>query len=265
MTPVLLIGAGRLGGALLQGWRGADAFPSAALMIRCPRSNPAVEAAVAAGAAFNPPDADLAAAQTVVLAVKPQLLREVALGYAPLLSPDAVVVSVAVGVSVADLAAALGGRRVARAMPTTGVAVARGVAALYAEDPVALARARALFEPVATVVELPREALMLQAGAVAGSGPAYLYAFVEALERVGEQAGLPPDAARTLARAAVVGAAAHLDASGADPAELRRQVASPGGITEAALKVLQGDHGPRSAAGRGCWPPTWPGPRQLAR
>ena len=240
---VLLIGAGRMGGALLQGWRTAGALPFDQLLIRCPSANAAVEAATAAGACFNPPDRDLAAAQTVVLAVKPQKWREVAAAYAPLLSPEAVIVSVLVGVRAADLAAGFGGRRIARAMPTTGVALAQGVAALHAGDAEALARAHALFDPVATAVALPSEDLMDAAAATSGSAPAYLYAFVDALAAAGASAGLPPAAADRLARATVVSAAAMLEATGAEPMELRRQVASPGGSTEAALRVLMGEGG----------------------
>lgn len=81
------------------------------------------------------------------------------------------------------------------------------------------------------------------ATAVAGSAPAYLYAFLEALEAAGVSQGLPPDAARTLARATIVGAAALLDETGAEPSQLRGQVTSPGGTTEAALKVLLSDRG----------------------
>ena len=241
--PVLLIGAGRLGGALLTGWRAAPAPPFDRLLIRCPRANPAVDAAVAAGARFNPPDAALAEVATVVLAVKPQKLRDVAAAYDLLLPSEAVVLSLAAGVRLADVADAFSGRRTARVMPTTGVAIGRGVAAVHAPDAEARARAHALFEPVATVADLADEAQMDAAAAVVGSGPAYLYAFTEALERAGAEVGLPPEAARDFARATVTGAAAHLDASGAEPAELRAQVASPGGITEAALKVLGGAGG----------------------
>jgi len=97
--------------------------------------------------------------------------------------------------------------------------------------------------PVAKVVPLEREDLMHAATAVAGSGPAYLYAFVEALEAAGVSAGLDPEAAQALARATIAGAAALLAESGEDPAELRRQVTSPGGTTEAALNVLLGEKG----------------------
>jgi pyrroline-5-carboxylate reductase len=128
-------------------------------------------------------------------------------------------------------------------MPTTAVGVGQGVASVYAADPQARARARALFAPVATVVDLADEDLMHAATAVSGSAPAYLYAFVEALEAAGAALGLPDGAARDLARATTAGAAALMAATGADAAELRRQVTSPGGTTEAALEVLMGEGG----------------------
>ena len=236
--PILLIGAGRLGGALLDGWGLTNAVPAADILIRARTVTVAATAAVARGARLDPPDADLRAACTVVIGVKPMALGEVAKAYAPLLAADAVIVSLLVGVEAADVSKAFGGRRVARVMPTTGVAIGRGAASLYADDPEALAAAHALFDPVAATVDLADEALMPAAAAVSGSGPAYLFAFVEALEAAAREAGLPEEAARTLGRATITGAAAHLHALDADPADLRRQVASPGGTTEAALKVL---------------------------
>jgi pyrroline-5-carboxylate reductase len=136
-------------------------------------------------------------------------------------------------------------------MPTTAVAIGQGTASIYAEDMAARARAHALFDPVATTADLAEEGLMDAATAVSGSGPAYVYAFVEALEAAGEKAGLAPDVARALARATVVGAANLMRESGTEPAELRRQVTSPGGTTEAALKVLMADDGFGSLLQRG--------------
>jgi pyrroline-5-carboxylate reductase len=170
-------------------------------------------------------------------------LRQAAGEVAPLLGADAVIVSIAAGVASADVAAAFGGRRVARVMPTTAAAIGQGTASIYAADPEARARAHALFAPVGAVVDLPDEDLMHAATAVSGSAPAYLYAFVEALEAAGAALGLPAAAARDLARATTIGASALLAETGADPAELRRQVTSPAGTTEAALKVLLGDTG----------------------
>jgi pyrroline-5-carboxylate reductase len=244
---VLIIGAGRLGGALLDGWGIAGTPAPQRLLLRVRTVTAAAQAAADRGAVLNPPDPALHAAEVVVLAMKPFALAEVAQTYAPLLSPDAVIVSLLVGVEAAEVARAFGGRRVARAMPTTAVAIAQGTASLIADDADALAAAHALFDPVATTVDLDSEAQMPAAAAVSGSGPAYLYAFVEALEAAGLAQGLPAQAARTLAQATVTGSAAYLQRSGADPAALRRQVASPGGTTEAALKVL-------TDAGRGLGP-----------
>lgn len=240
MKPILLLGAGRMGGALIAGWRRAGAVDPGELMIRDPAPGP--EAKVS-GADINPDDAALREARTVVLAVKPQTWREAAAAVAPHLAADAIVVSVAAGVRTADLTEAFGGRRVARVMPTTAAAIGLATTSVFSADPEARARAHALFEPIGTVVDLGDEALLHAATAVSGSAPAYLYAFVEALEAAGVRAGLSAEAAQTLARATMAGAAALMAESGEDPAELRRQVTSPAGTTEAALKVLLGDHG----------------------
>jgi pyrroline-5-carboxylate reductase len=128
-------------------------------------------------------------------------------------------------------------------MPTTAAAICQGTASLYADDPAALARAHALFEPLGTVVDLVDEGQMHAATAVSGSAPAYLYAFIESLEAAGALAGLAPADASRLARSTITGAAALLAESGENPAELRRQVTSPSGTTEAALNVLLGEKG----------------------
>lgn len=238
ITPILMLGAGRMGGAMVEGWRAAQAFAPSDLMIRDPLPGPSAQAAAEAGAVLNPPDSELARARTVVLAVKPQLWREAAAEVAAWLAEDAVIVSIAAGVKAQDISKEFGGRPVARVMPTTAAAIGQGTASLYADDPAALARAHALFEPLGTVVDLADEGLMHAATAVSGSAPAYLYAFIEALEGAGAAAGLSPEDARRLARSTLTGAAALLARTGEDPAELRRQVTSPGGTTEAALNVL---------------------------
>jgi pyrroline-5-carboxylate reductase len=243
ITPILMLGAGRMGGAMLEGWLRAHAFAARDLMIRDPMPGPAAMAAGEAGANLDPSEADIASAKTVVLAVKPQLWREAAAGIAPLLAADAVVVSIAAGVKASDIAQAFGGRRVARVMPTTAVAIGQGTASLHADDAAALATARALFEPLGGVVALGDESAMHAATAVSGSAPAYLYAFIESLEAAGITAGLSPEDASLLARSTVTGAAALLAVTGEAPTELRRQVTSPGGTTEAALNVLLGPKG----------------------
>jgi len=243
ITPILMLGAGRMGGAILEGWRRADAFPAADILIADPQPGEAALAAQAAGARLNPSDADLLEAKTVILAVKPQVWQAAAAQFAPRLAFDAVIVSIAAGVKSADIARAFGGRPVARVMPTTAAAIGQGTASLYAADPAARDRARALFAPLGTVAELADEEQMHAATAVSGSGPAYLYAFIEALEGAASAAGLAPGEAALLARSTITGAAALLAESGAEPADLRRQVTSPGGTTEAALNVLLGAKG----------------------
>ena len=243
MTPILMLGAGRMGGALIEGWRAAGAFQASELIIREPHANPTLDAAMASGALVNPPDGDLARAKTVLLAVKPQMWREAAAQVAAHLAPDAVVVSIAAGVRADDISEAFGGRAVARVMPTTAVAVGQGTASIYAAEPAARERAHALMAPVGAVVDLSDEMLMHAATAVSGSAPAYLYAFVEAREAAGAAAGLPPADSARLARSTIAGAATLMARSGVEPAELRRQVTSPGGTTQAALDVLLADGG----------------------
>ncbi len=242
-TPVLILGAGRMGGALIDGWTRTGAFQPSDLILRDPNPGPVALAAQAAGAQLNPPDAVLAQAATVLLAVKPQAWRQAAEAVVPLLEPGAVVVSIAAGVKTEDLAAVFGGRPVARVMPTTAVALAKGVASIYAAEPLARQRAHDLFDSVAIGVDLDDEALMDAATGVSGSGPAYLYAFVEALEAAAQGQGFSAEASARMVRGTLIGAAALLDQSGEEPAELRRQVTSPGGTTEAALKVLMGASG----------------------
>lgn len=235
MTPILLLGAGRMGGALIEGWLAAGAFAASDIMVRDPHA-PKIK-----GVRINPSDAELAAAKTVVLAVKPQVWREASAAIVPHLAPDAIVVSIAAGVRQADIAQVFGGRGTARVMPTTAVAIRQGTVSIFSPDAEARERARSLFAPVGTVVEVETEADMHAATAVSGSGPAYLYAFVEALEAAGVSAGLAEDVAIDLARSTVIGAAALMAHSGAQPAELRKQVTSPGGTTQAALEVLMAE------------------------
>src|SRR5207244_2104290 len=139
---------------------------------------------------------------------------EAAAEVAPWLAADAVIVSIAAGVRTQDIAREFGGRCTARVMPTTAAAIGQGTASLYADDPAALARAHALFEPLGSVVDLADEALMHAATAVSGSAPAYLYAFIESLEAAGVAAGLSRAEASRLARSTLTGAAALLAESG---------------------------------------------------
>ncbi len=227
-----------MGGALIEGWQAAGAFTPDQIMVRDPFVS---DALAVSGAIINPPDAELSSAKTVLLAVKPQLWREASAAIADKLAPDAIIVSIIAGVSEATIAGVFDGRRVARVMPTTAVAIRQGAASIHATDPAALDAARALFAPVAKVVELDNEDLLHAATGLSGSSPAYLYAFMEGLEAAGVKAGFSPQQAAILARATIAGAAALMTLSGEEPAELRKQVTSPNGTTQAALNVLMKD------------------------
>lgn len=234
-ATTLLVGCGRLGSAILEGWRRTAAVPMAELAILTPSEKPAAEAARAEGASINPED--LGGVRRVVLAVKPAKWRAVAEHLTPRLAEGAVIVSVMAGVRAGDLETAFR-RPVARVMPTTAVRLGKGAAAVWAPDPTARAAALALFVPLASTVEVEDEALIDVATAMSGSGAAYVYAFVEALARAGEGQGLPRDEALALARATASGAMAMMRDAGRSPSELIGEVASPGGTTEAGLKVL---------------------------
>lgn len=237
--PVLLIGAGALGSSMLKGMRIAGHIKPADMLILDLNPGAEAQAYAAEGARLNPDPSVWAEAQTVILAIKPQSWRGAAQILVGNLNPEAVMVSVMAGVRCADLADVFAPLKVSRVMPTTGVATGRGVASLYAADARALQVASDLFSPMASTVVLDHEDLIDAATAVSGSGPAYVYAFVSALATAGEATGLTPDDARRLARATLISAANLLDVTGEDPEELIRKVASPGGTTEAALKVLR--------------------------
>jgi len=236
-TPrVALVGCGRLGSAFVEGWLAAGAVRPADLIILTPSSKAAAETARDAGARINPSVEALAGADIVVLAVKPAVWRSALTPLAAHLGAEAVVVSAMAGVAADDIAA-VAGRPVARVMPTTAVAQGRGVAALWSVDGRAAAAAERLFAPVATTVALAAEDQMDAATAVAGSGPAFVYAFVAALARAGAEAGLAPEAAAALARGALRSAGAGLETGAALP-DLIGRIASPGGTTRAGLDAM---------------------------
>jgi len=235
-APVALVGCGRLGSAILEGWLKTGAVAARDLIILTPSAKPAAEAARAAGARINPDAAALAEARTLVMAVKPAKWREALTPLAGKRNPAAVVVSVMAGVAAADIAAVTG-RPVARVIPTTAVAQGRGVAALWSDDEEARETARGLFAAMAEVVDLDFETQIEVATASAGSAPAFIHAFVQALARAGIVEGLSADAATRLARGALRSAGAGVE-TGEALETLIARIASPGGTTRAGLDVM---------------------------
>ena len=216
---VTLLGHGRLGSAIAEGWRLTATVAEPAILTR-------------AVPPVCPPDT-----QALVVAVKPAAWRDAVAPLLATLPADAVVVSVMAGVRAVDLSAALPGRPVVRVMPTTAVAQGQGVAAVWSAQAPARGLAHALFDPIADTVDLDEEAMLDAATAVAGSAPAFFYALAQALAEAGVEAGLTPDAAARLTRGALrsAGSGAATDAS---LEALIARIASPGGTTRAGLDAL---------------------------
>lgn len=182
-----------------------------------------------------------------VVALKPQVLRTEAVRLKAIADSGAPMISIAAGTSIATLRKAWGGKaHMLRAMPNTPGAIGRGITAIF-KGPNATAAdcklAERLLTPLGRTLWVRRERLIDVTTAVSGSGPAYVFLMVEALAEAAEAQGMPRAAAERLARATITGAGALLDADLRPAAELRRDVTSPGGTTEAALKVLIGAKG----------------------
>ncbi len=186
--------------------------------------------------------AAVSGASAVVLAVKPQVMTEVLNSIRGHLDKNAVVISVAAGITLGTLAQTLGeAQACVRAMPNTPALYGAGIAGLVASKS-CRADDRKLAESILAAagrtVWISEESQMDAVTAVSGSGPAYFFAFTEHLAEAGMRAGLSPETALKLARQTAIGAGRMLAESDLDPAQLRRQVTSPGGTTEAALKSL---------------------------
>jgi pyrroline-5-carboxylate reductase len=239
IPPILLVGCGRMGSAMLAGWREQGLAPSVAV-------DPAPSAASFAG-----PDmmvvADVAAIPdgfapaAVVLAVKPQNAAATLPAYARF-APNTVFLSIMAGRTIAGIGALIGpSAAIVRAMPNTPAAVRQGVT-VGCPSPSVSTPQRALcdrlLQAIGKVAWVEDEALLDPVTAVSGSGPAYVFLLAELMEQAAIEQGIPPDLARLLARQTVSGSGALLAASPEDAAALRVAVTSPGGTTAEALSVL---------------------------
>lgn len=244
---IALIGCGRLGSALVEGWLATPGFKADRLTIIEQYETPATDQAKAAGATINPSPDQLKDVGVWVLAIKPAVWRDALAPHVDVMARDAVLASVMAGVRLDDVREAAGGRGVARLMPTTAVAQRQGVAGLYSPDQKAQDVATALFQGMADVVPLESEDLLDPATGVAGSAPAFVYAFIQALAKAGEAEGLTADAAVRLARGALRSAAAGVS-GGQSLEDAIGRIASKGGTTRAGLDALEADGGAGRAA-----------------
>ncbi|MDR3421094.1 MAG: pyrroline-5-carboxylate reductase [Xanthobacteraceae bacterium] len=242
---LVLVGAGKMGGALLEGWLRLGLDPARIAVIE-PHPAPQVSALTARGLRLNPDRRALGEAAAVVIAVKPQIAAEVLPALAPMIGASTVVVSIMAGRTLRFLSATLkNAGAFVRAMPNLPASIGRGITVAV---PLGAGKAQRqladrLLAATGAVAWVEDEALLDAVTAVSGSGPAYVFLLAEALAEAGTAAGLPRPLAEKLARETVAGAGELLHRSDLGAAALRENVISPGGTTAAALDVLMGENG----------------------
>jgi len=242
---LVLVGAGKMGGAMLEGWhRLGLAFDN--IVVIEPQPTPEIITLGQRGLRINP-SLDTIAATAIVIAVKPQVAPQVVPRLKGLVRADTVTISIMAGRPLAFLEKLLAaGAALVRAMPNTPAAIGRGITVAVPNTRVNDAQRRladTLLRAVGEVEWVADEGLMDAVTAVSGSGPAYVFLLAESLARAGTAAGLPAELAARLARATVAGAGELLHRSSLDAAKLRENVTSPGGTTAAALDVLMAADG----------------------
>lgn len=239
-SSLILVGAGKMGGSMLEGWLKVGMKPAGVTVLDPRPSEEMTRFCRSNGISLNPPDP--AAADVLILAIKPQMLEEAAPALNGCLGAQTLIISILAGKTIGDLRSRLpAAGAIVRAMPNLPASIGRGATGAAANDEVSETQrlvADALLSSNGIVEWLPSEDLIDAVTAVSGSGPAYVFHLVECLAEAGTAAGLPPDLAQRLARATVTGAGELLFQSDLPPATLRQNVTSPGGTTAAALDVL---------------------------
>ena len=233
---LVLLGCGKMGGAMLEGWLKGGLSPQSVWVLD-PKPSDWLKGR---GVHLNeglPEDPSM-----IVVAVKPQMMGDALPAITSKGNGASVILSIAAGTTIRTFEAAFGAKTpVTRAIPNTPAAVGRGITALIANGQVGedrMALAETLLRAVGKTVRLEREEQMDAVTAVSGSGPAYVFHLIETLAPAGEAEGLPPALAMELALATVAGAGALAESADEDPAQLRVNVTSPNGTTQAALEVL---------------------------
>jgi pyrroline-5-carboxylate reductase len=247
--PLLLVGAGKMGGAMLERWLARGLDPSEVTILDPYLENDRWSELARVGTATATSVAAAAdrAYKAMVLAVKPQSMAEALSEVKALAAPDTTILSIAAGVRLATLEAAFSpGQPIVRAMPNTpaqvGMSMTVAIANAHVTD-VEHVVASALLSAIGEVAWIDDQALLDAVTAVSGSGPAYVFLLAECLAEAGRRAGLPSELSARLARQTVAGSGALLGASPLSAAVLRKNVTSPAGTTEAALAVLMGEGG----------------------
>lgn len=236
---LVLLGCGKMGSAMLEGWlkRG---LPAGSVWVQDPYP---ADWVMAQGVHVN--ETLPAAPAIVLIAVKPQMMADALPTLQAMGNGDTLFLSVAAGISIATYENLLGARTpVIRAMPNTPAAVGQGITAIIGNSIATdthLDLSESLLSAVGGVVRLDSETQMDAVTGLSGSGPAYVFHMIECMAAAGEAQGLAPDLAMALAKATVAGAGALAMQASEDPAQLRRNVTSPNGTTQAGLEVLMDD------------------------
>lgn len=244
-VKMVLVGCGNMGYAMLQGWIASERLAKDEVVVVEP-AEPLRNRAAGLGVGAVTDAADLPsdiAPALVLFAVKPQVILDIAPAYARF-RDSATYLSVAAGTPIAAFEKALGEVPVMRVMPNTPAAIGKGMMVVVSNGRVTSETEAVVLDLLSAsgaVTTIDDEKLMDAVTAVSGSGPAYVFHFIECLTDAGMQAGLPEDTAKLLAMQTVFGAASLAAESDDAPGELRRQVTSPNGTTAAALNVLMGN------------------------
>lgn len=246
-ASLVLVGAGKMGGAMLDGWLDAGLEAKRITIIDPLPSEELTKLAAARGIDLNPIPSSLKAPEVLVLGIKPQMLDAAAPTLNPLASSSTLVVSILAGKTIDNLSSRLThARAIVRAMPNLPASVGRGITGAVGNAAVTAKQkeqAHFLLSGVGRVEWVDDEALIDAVTGVSGSGPAYVFYLVECLAKAAEAEGLPPNLAQRLARATIEGAGELLHRSDLSPATLRQNVTSPGGTTAAGLQILMAENG----------------------
>jgi pyrroline-5-carboxylate reductase len=240
-----LVGAGKMGGAMLEGWLALGLDPKNVVVIE-PQPSPEISSLASHGLRLNPAEGTHGNFFAIILAVKPQTAPEIMRDVAALAGERSLVLSIMAGRGLDFLQKALPKAAIVRAMPNLPASIGRGITVAVANASVTAEQrelADRLLAAIGAVEWVSDEGLMDAVTAVSGSGPAYVFLLAEALAKAAIAAGLPQPLADKLARATVAGSGALLDRSAADASTLRKNVTSPGGTTAAALDVLMAADG----------------------
>jgi len=242
---LVLVGAGKMGSAMLDGWLARGLDPKKIIVIE-PQPVKAVKALARRGVKLNPKD-KVGVASAIVIAVKPQNAPEAVPPLARYVDKTTLVLSIMAGRTIGFLEKSLPtGTAIVRAMPNTPAAIGRGISVAVANAKISMRQRKQASDLLAAIGKVEwadDEALMDAVTALSGSGPAYIFLLAECMARAGVAAGLPKELATRLARETVAGSAELLHRSDLDAATLRQNVTSPGGTTAAALEVLMGPGG----------------------